>query len=430
MTLPIQNFLQAQNRTRKGAKASPPTSGDAVAHFLSLFQSPISDRKARKMAQDFYHAAAMTGLPLELTGPESQTPSGTPTLVTFLYYGARATQVNLAGDFNNWSATAEPMQRLGKTGLFVLRRPVILPCRYKLVVDQKWMPDPGNPYATPDGHGDYNSVMPNHPPPETSSRLVSHPDLYSKHLRNRRPVFFYLPPGYYASQQRYPVLYVMDGRENLQRGKLPELFDQAILKGALPPFIAVFIPHAGRKRGFEYTPYFRRSRLNAYHSFMALELVPFVDKMFRTLPLAEARTLLGQSFGGTVVSTLGLRAPHIFRNVLAQSGVYIWGPRHTVLPPFLEQPRQDLRFYLDCVDNVTETYQNQSMDKVLTAAGYPHIYRAIRSRHEYEDWRDRVVDGLRYLWFDILPGQKAARIKGILAAPRSRTATASRRQKR
>jgi len=409
MTLPIDAFLQS---AVKAARAKNPslqaTSSDPMVRFLTLMQQPMTERKAKKLAQDFYHVASLTGLPLEPNGPGNQAAPGTPALVTFLYYGARAGHVNLAGDFNQWSGDAEPLARVGKTGLFVLRRPVTLPCRYKLVVDKKWMPDPANPYAVPDGYGDYNSVLPHHPPPEASSRLVSHPDLYSKQLRNRRPLFLYLPPGYYASQQRYPVLYVMDGRENLHRGRLPELFDGAIGRGELPPFIAVFIPHAGRKRGLEYTPYFQRSRLNAYHQFMIQELVPFMDRMFRTLPVPEARTLLGQSFGGTVVSTLGLKAPHVFQHVLAQSGVYVWGRNQTVLTPFLELPTLPLRFYLDCVDNEPETYQNRAMHKVLTEKGYPHLYRAIPSRHEYEDWRERVVDGLRFLWFNIAPGQGQA----------------------
>jgi enterochelin esterase-like enzyme len=41
--------------------------------------------------------------------------------------------------------------------------------------------------------------------------------------------------------------------------------------------------------------------------------------------------------------------------------------------------------------------------RVLQERGYPHFYRAIRSRHEYEDWKLRIPDGLRYLWFGVLP---------------------------
>ena len=78
-------------------------------------------------------------------------------------------------------------------------------------------------------------------------------------------------------------------RAYLERGQLPALFDAEIHQGSLPPFIGVFIPHKGRGRNLEYTPYFRRSRLEAYHRFMAFELVPFIDKTFRTRADRNAR---------------------------------------------------------------------------------------------------------------------------------------------
>ena len=202
--------------------------------------------------------------------------------------------------------------------------------------------------------------------------------------------------------ERYPVVYIMDGRENLERGQLPGLFDAEIRSGRLPPLMAVFVPHRGRSRDHEYTPYFRRSRLDAFHRFITEELVPFVDSTFRTRQERDARVLLGQSFGGTLVTTLAARAPHLFRHVLAQSGVYVWGRRH-ITPLYAQGGFRDLRLYLDGVANRTEQFQNHHMVQALKAGGYPHFYRALPSRHEYEDWRERVPDGLRYLWFGITP---------------------------
>lgn len=400
MELPVDVVLHtALQQAGLEPKGTHGAFADPVATLLRLFGAPggsspakaLPERKAQKLARDFYHAAALSGQPFVTGG-----------VATFMHYDARAHSVHLSGNFNGWSETADPMPKLGKTGLFLARRPAQHPVQYKLIVDKRWKADPANPYRTPDGHGDFNSVIPVHSPSASGSRLVSHPDLYSKALRNRRPVFVYLPAGYHTSTQRYPVVYIMDGHENLQRGRLPEVFDQAIAQGALPPLIAVFIPHAGRKRGLEYTPYFKRSRLDAYHRFVALELVPFIDKMFRTVRSPEARTLVGQSFGGTVVTTLGIRAPHIFQHILAQSGVYLWGLQN-VLGWFAMENPPKLRFYLDCVDNKMETFQSRSLARVLSVVHFPHLFRSIPSRHEYEDWRERIVDGLRYLWFDIAP---------------------------
>jgi enterochelin esterase-like enzyme len=97
-----------------------------------------------------------------------------------------------------------------------------------------------------------------------------------------------------------------------------------------------------------------------------------------------------------------VHAPDLFQNVLAQSGVYVWG-RRQVLPWFLQTSRTDQRYYLDCVNNRTERQQSEALARVLTARGFAHTYRAIPSRHEYEDWRERVVAGLRFLWFNVPP---------------------------
>lgn len=79
--------------------------------------------------------------------------------VTFTYQNPNATSVYLAGSFNNWSTTANPMIK-NKYGVFVLK--LRLPpgtYQYKYVVDGNWTPDPNNPNTAPDGFGGVNSVI-------------------------------------------------------------------------------------------------------------------------------------------------------------------------------------------------------------------------------------------------------------------------------
>lgn len=365
---------------------------DPVASFLALLEGRHSERWKATLARDFYHAAALSGMPLVHRG-----------LATFMYYGPRAHRVTLAGSFNNWNAERDAIPRVGMTGLWLLRRPVKPPEQYKLVVDGKWKTDPATPYLHPDGYRHYNSLIPSQPLTGAGSRLVAHPDLYSRALRNRRALYVYLPPGYMESSVRYPVLYLMDGHENLYRANLPALFDRAIAAQELPPLIGVFIPHAGRSRGLEYTPYFKRSRQDAYLRFMAEELVPFIDATFRTLPDRAARTLLGQSFGGTIVTSLAIRYPEVFRQVVAQSGVYVWPGGRTNLTPFFTQPKADLRFYVDCVPNRFELPSSRMLIRTLKERGYPYVFVSKSGKHEYEIWQEQHLEALRYLWFDLPP---------------------------
>lgn len=71
----------------------------------------------------------------------------------------RATAVQLAGDFNNWSAEATPM-RADMSGRWVTALP-LRPgrYRYRLVVDGNWVTDPHNTYVESNQFGELNNVV-------------------------------------------------------------------------------------------------------------------------------------------------------------------------------------------------------------------------------------------------------------------------------
>jgi len=79
-----------------------------------------------------------------------------------VYFAARfeeANQVLIAGDFNNWKPMATPMQRNG-AGPWVVKLP-LQPgrYRYRLVVDGRWMTDPGNTYVESNEYGELNNIV-------------------------------------------------------------------------------------------------------------------------------------------------------------------------------------------------------------------------------------------------------------------------------
>jgi chromosome partitioning protein len=80
--------------------------------------------------------------------------------VLFVAEAAGARQVHVAGDFNDWSATATPMQRLDDGSGFR----ALLPLgpgryRYRYVVDGRWDADPHNNMVEMNPFGDMNSVV-------------------------------------------------------------------------------------------------------------------------------------------------------------------------------------------------------------------------------------------------------------------------------
>ena len=81
--------------------------------------------------------------------------------VRFSLYSTKVKKVNIAGTFNNWSMTADPLYDRDGSGMWTILLP--LPpgkYEYKFIIDgEEWIPDPGNPTTTDDGFGGYNSVI-------------------------------------------------------------------------------------------------------------------------------------------------------------------------------------------------------------------------------------------------------------------------------
>ena len=85
-------------------------------------------------------------------------PIETPDGVRFTFANAAATSVSVAGNFNEWSATANPLARSGKVWTAVVTLP---PGEhlYMYIVDGKWMVPPLAEEYADDGFGSRNGVV-------------------------------------------------------------------------------------------------------------------------------------------------------------------------------------------------------------------------------------------------------------------------------
>lgn len=138
--------------------------------------------------------------------------------------------------------------------------------------------------------------------------------LRSKILGEERAFHVSLPPNYEAANQRYQVVYVLDGH-------LKAFFDLAVAAAgydittggphefAMPPQIVVGVEQ--KKRSVDLG-----TNQEAFDRFLAEELVPYIDKQFRTVPY---RTLIGHSLGGRFALLAFCRNPGIFPAVIAIS---------------------------------------------------------------------------------------------------------------
>ena len=65
--------------------------------------------------------------------------------------------------------------------------------------------------------------------PSVVGTLLVHPDFYSPELDNVRDVLIYLPPSYFASERRYPVIYMQDAQNLFDAGASFVLLDQQVV---------------------------------------------------------------------------------------------------------------------------------------------------------------------------------------------------------
>jgi 1,4-alpha-glucan branching enzyme len=103
-------------------------------------------------------AAVPVAAAVPVTG-QPRAPFQTDAGVTFTY-AAAAKSVHLAGDFNGWSTTSDPMTRQADGTWTIIKKLPAGTHGYKFVVDgSNWKQDTSNPESNDDGFGGKNSVV-------------------------------------------------------------------------------------------------------------------------------------------------------------------------------------------------------------------------------------------------------------------------------
>ena len=133
--------------------------------------------------------------------------------------------------------------------------------------------------------------------------------VYSKILNENRQLVVSLPKDYETSQETYPVLYLLDGSENnLINARL-------IIYSLRLKMIIVAITNTDRDR--DMMPISRPSyevanpEAEKFISFLASELIPHIDKKYRT---NGQKTIRGKSLSGLFVMYAFLSKPELFDN--------------------------------------------------------------------------------------------------------------------
>jgi enterochelin esterase-like enzyme len=133
-----------------------------------------------------------------------------------------------------------------------------------------------------------------------------------------RDVFVYLPPSYATSRnQRYPVVYLLHGygltaERWMTFTNLAEAADKTIAAGTIKEMILVspdaFTKHSG-------SMYSSSPTTGDWETYIAEDLVSYIDGRYRTIANRMSRGLGGHSMGGYGTIRIGMKRPDVFSSL-------------------------------------------------------------------------------------------------------------------
>jgi predicted alpha/beta superfamily hydrolase len=165
--------------------------------------------------------------------------------------------------------------------------------------------------------------------------IGTHYTVQSTALGDTREVNVWLPTGYDSSQDRYPVVYLLDGALDQDFQHIAGIGSLASLSWTFGPFIIVGVQT--RDRPADLTPRPSDPRyLSAYptsggaerfRQFLREEIMPMIATRYRT---SDRRVLMGESLAGLFVVDTLLTEPALFDDYVAISPSLWWDDRRLV----------------------------------------------------------------------------------------------------
>lgn len=269
---------------------------------------------------------------------------------------------------------------------------------------------------------------------QEKARIIEGLSMSSKILAQDVKYSIILPEDYYTSNKNYPVVYLLhglgdDGASWLEYGQVSQVVDGAVRKGEIIPMIYV-MPEG--YRNYYVNDYAGKF---LYEDMFIKELVPFIDKQYRSLADKKHRATLGYSMGGFGALVLPLRNPDVVTVSVPLSisvrsdSQYItedasgwddqWGrlfgavgvtgegrltdyyKQHSPFHIFAQKDLsklKDLKIYIDNGDDEeTLCRSNEELHMLMRDRNFPHEFRVRNGGHEFKYWRDALPNGLRFI---------------------------------
>lgn len=259
--------------------------------------------------------------------------------------------------------------------------------------------------------------------PATASFIydkVQNLKLSSKLMARELPYRVILPDDYSTlnATKRYPVVYLLHGLT----GHFDNWTDKTKLIEYSKSFGYIIVTPEGNDGWYTDSV---SSPTEKYESYIVKELIPEIDKKFRTVADRDHRAIAGLSMGGYGSIKFGLKYPEMFSLVGSFSGALgaagfngtnaggigksidvIYGPMDSetrkandifaLANALTPEKIKTLPFvYLDCGTEDFLFKSNREFAGILFDKKVPHEFRALPGNHNWEFWNSQVLEFLR-----------------------------------
>ena len=333
--------------------------------------------------------------------PEVQNDS-----VTFRLKADYATVVKLSGSWmpNPWGGTID-MTR-GENNVWEVTIPLPEPeiYTYNFVADGVSVNDPQNVMVQRDGSRYLSMLLVDGERTENYKAAeqrgtISHPWYDSEILGINRRLTVYTPYGYEKNTKtKYPVLYLLHGAGGDEEawssmGRTAQILDNLIAKGLAKPMIVV-MPNgnpnqqAAQTFGLPTTEYDWRdpANRNLYVKSLVEEIVPFIEKNYRTVAKKSHRAIAGLSMGGGHTIAASGMYPNVFDYICPLSMGANKSEELSAQLQGIKKAGYKL-YWLACGNTDFLFEQANQLDEALTENGLEHTYYVSDGGHVWANWR-------------------------------------------
>jgi enterochelin esterase-like enzyme len=339
--------------------------------------------------------------------------------VTFRLLAPEAKAVTVSGDFG-----ADAELRKGQDGIWSVTVGPLDPEMYVyfFVVDGVRLTDPSNPQVKV-GYVTTTTTslvtVPGNGPAFYDVQDVPHGEirtlLYQSTSNGRtRELSVYVPPDYdQARNRRYPVLYLLHGFANDHHswhryGRANDILDNLLARKVLAPFLVVMplgyggahVNGDGNGIAPEGSGTFRGDPA-LYERDLLEDIIPMIDRKYRTIADRKHRAIVGFSMGGGQAGRFGLRHLDTFSTVgIMSAGL---GGGGTAAAPGVDpvavlaadpaKANKDIDLlWIACGKDDAAMKGAATLHDALAKAGIEHTFLETDGAHHWRVWRRYLRD--------------------------------------